>query len=226
MPGCSKLSPPSVCAPPSTHGKVTRQRAPGRPQKKMDIKKWTRFSDAPFFKHTHLSKHKPKYNPPPTPPLQLSRKGVVTLSRMKSSRYLVISYFWAPRLPLRSKATGERETEKEKKRERETGPRPITSPVRVTGDRGRGNQAMGGKKRTDLCFRPARLTSLLSFLSLSWLTLWLLASFFLCRHLSFPCPLSIFLPPPPFPLHWSLSLSPLFFPPPPLARLPFKHSSS
>lgn len=88
------------------------------------------------------------------------------MSRMKSSRYLVISYFWAPRLLLRSRATGERETEKEKKKERETGPRPITSPVRVTGDRGRGRQAMG-KKRTDLCFRPARLTSPLSFLSLS-----------------------------------------------------------
>ena len=67
------------------------------------------------------------------------------MSGMKGSRYLVISYFRAPRLPLRSGATGERETEKEKReRERERGPRPITSPVRVTGDRGRGSD---GKKR-------------------------------------------------------------------------------
>lgn len=66
---------------------------------------------------------------------------------MKGSRYLVISYFRAPRLPLRSGATGERETEKEKReRERERGPRPITSPVRVTGDRGRGSD---GKKESE-----------------------------------------------------------------------------
>lgn len=32
---------------------------------------------------------------------------------------------------------------KEKNRKRERGPRPITSPVRVTGDRGRGREAKG-----------------------------------------------------------------------------------
>lgn len=97
-------------------------------------------------KHAGLSKQPPKY------PLfllllllRLSWKGGVTLSRMKGSRYLVMSYFRAPRLPLRSRATGERgrqtETQKEKKkRERERGPRPITSPVRVTADRERGRQ--------------------------------------------------------------------------------------
>lgn len=81
------------------------------------------------------------------------------MSRMKGSRYLVISYFWAPRLPLRSRATGEREAEKEKKKERETGPRPITSPVRVTGDRGRGREAMGKREGQS---SPPHLPSLTS----------------------------------------------------------------
>lgn len=57
------------------------------------------------------------------PLLRLSGKGGVTLSRMKGSHYLVISYFRAPRLPLRSRATGERarqtEAEGKKGRERE-----------------------------------------------------------------------------------------------------------
>lgn len=66
------------------------------------------------------------------------------MSGMKGSRYLVISYFRAPRLPLRSRATGERDREGEKERER--GPRPITGPVRVTGDRGRGKGSDGKRE--------------------------------------------------------------------------------
>lgn len=61
---------------------------------------------------------------------------------MKGRRYLVISYFWAPRLLLRSRATGDEETDRQRQteRERETGPRPIISPVRVTGEEEEGER--------------------------------------------------------------------------------------
>lgn len=152
------------------------------------------------------------------------------MSRMKGSRYLVISYFRAPRLLLRSRATGERDRERQRKREkkRERGPRPITGPVRVTGDRGRGREAMGReseKKRTHHCFQPASPSLSHFYLCPPSLTHPLTPDFLFPLSPSLPlCPLSIFSRPPPISLTSSLSLSPLglCLPPPPL--LPFKHS--
>lgn len=133
---------------------------------------------------------------------------------MKGSRYLVISYFRAPRLPLRSGATGERETEKEKReRERERGPRPITSPVRVTGDRGRGSD---GKKESEKKRRThafAASPSLLPCLSSSSFSdspfdSWLPSPYVSTSPSFLPSLLR------PVPLASSLSLSPPRLPPP------------
>lgn len=86
---------------------------------------------------------------------------------MKGSHYLVISYFRAPRLPLRSRATGERarQTEAEGKK-RGRGPRPITGPVRVTGDRERGREERVRKKKDGASLQSSPF-SLFLVLSLS-----------------------------------------------------------
>lgn len=106
-------------------------------------------SDLPSFLRCTFTNTYKKQKPTQTHPTHTSalvarqvwlccqEKGGVTLSAMKGSRYLVISYLRAPRLPLRSRATGDSETETPKYTERERGPRPITGPVRVTADRGR-----------------------------------------------------------------------------------------
>lgn len=133
------------------------------------------------------------------------------MSRMKGSRYLVISYFRAPRLPLRSAATGERtrETDREREEGRERGPRPITGPVRVTADRERGGGRGGGEREGQSDASP--------FLSGFYLRpplTHLLTPDFLFFLSSLPlCHALLFVPhPPPFP------------PPSSLLLLPFKHS--
>lgn len=106
---------------------------------------------------------------------------------MKGRRYLVISYFWAPRLLLRSQATGDEETDRQRQTERERdGSTSNYQPCQGDG-RGRGR---GEEERT---FAPPQL-SLISespsdfLFSLSYLCVLFLFS----SHFSFVSP-----PPPP-----------------------------
>lgn len=102
---------------------------------------------------------------------------------MKGRRYLVISYFWAPRLLLRSQATGDEETDRQRQTERERdGSTSNYQPCQGDG-RGRGR---GEEERT---FAPPQL-SLISespsdfLFSLSYLCVLFLFS----SHFSFVSP--------------------------------------